>query len=134
MLILKEHFGALHAFNPFSLDADLTPVSAVHPAQRCTALLSVVYVQDAVRLSLLYCLQCYRGDDNIKTFVWELIAPGGGNTVSKNHSGLSAPVPRGRKNKKGRKENRPEGTDWAADEKFDPELFLDKSYRKHLDR
>ena len=88
-----------------------------------------VCVQDAVRLSLLYCLHAYRGDENIKTFIWDLITPGGGNTVGRNHSGLSAPVPRGRKGKKARKEFIPEGLDWLNDEKFDAEAFLDKNYR-----
>ena len=86
-------------------------------------------VQDAIRLSLLYCLHAYRGDENIKTFIWDLITPGGGNTVTRNHSGLSAPVPRGRKGKKARKEFIPEGMDWLNDEKYDAEAFLDKNYR-----
>ncbi len=89
----------------------------------------VLCVQDAIRLSLLYCLHAYRGDENIKTFIWDLITPGGGNTVTRNHSGLSAPVPRGRKGKKARKEFIPEGMDWLNDEKYDAEAFLDKNYR-----
>ena len=99
--------------------------------------------QDAVRLSLLYCLHSYEGDENIKTFIWELITPTehGGGKVAGGHSGLSAPVPRGRKGKKARKESRlgpgvvPEGAlPWVGEEKFDAEMFLDKSYRRHLDR
>ena len=35
---------------------------------------------------------------------------------------------------KNQRDDKPEGADWANDEKYDPELFLDKSYRKHLDR
>lgn len=57
------------------------------------------------------------------------------------HSGLSAPVPRGRKGKKARKDSRlgpgvvPENAlGWVSEEKFDAEMFLDKSYRRHLDR
>jgi chromodomain-helicase-DNA-binding protein 7 len=96
-----------------------------------------------VRLSLLYSLHTYNGDENIKTFVWELITPPehGGGKVKGGHSGLSAPVPRGRKGKKARKESRlgpgviPEGAlGWVSEEKFDSETFLDKSYRRHLDR
>ena len=96
-----------------------------------------------MRLSLLYSLHTYQGDDNIKTFVWELITPKehGGGKVKGGHSGLSAPVPRGRKGKKARKESRlqpgvvPEGAaPWVGEEKFDTEMFLDKSYRRHLDR
>ena len=81
---------------------------------------------------MLYALDCYHGDEHIKTFIWELIAPGSNNTVSKKHSGLATPVPRGRKGKKPRKDLRPEGTDWANDEKYEPELFLDKSYRQEF--
>ena len=64
----------------------------------------------------------------------------GGSRVGKDHSGLSAPVPRGRKGKKARKDSRlgpgvvPDGAYWVQDEKYDTEMFLDKSYRKHLDR
>merc|ERR1719509_668787 len=99
---------------------------------------SHVDVEDAVRLSLLYSLHTYQGDENIKTFVWELITPRehGGGKVQGSHSGLSAPVPRGRKGKKARKESRlqpgvvPEGAmPWVGEEKFDTEMFLDKSYR-----
>ena len=36
---------------------------------------------------MLYALDCYHGDEHIKTFIWELIAPGSNNTVSKKHSG-----------------------------------------------
>ena len=65
--------------------------------------------------------------------MWELISPTTSNNL-KNHSGLSAPVPRGRKNAKGKKYDKPEGAEWSNEEKYDPDLFLDKSYRKHLDR
>ena len=57
--------------------------------------------------------------------------------IAKNHSGLSGPVPRGRKGKKGKqKDSTPFGDQiaWVSDEKYDMEVFLDKSYRKHLDR
>ena len=95
--------------------------------------------QDAVRLSLVYSLQRYAGDEDIKTFVWDLITPKefGGSKVAQGHSGLNAPVPRGRKGKKSKNTGRssiPDGSSWAQEEKFDAEMFLDKSYRKHLDR
>lgn len=51
-------------------------------------------------LQLLYCLQVYRGDEKIKNFIWDLIAPpnetGEVNVISRNHSGLHNLVPRGR--------------------------------------
>ena len=58
--------------------------------------------EDAFRMTLLYCVNSYKGDDKIKSFVWDLITPPqySGNKVVKNHAGLSGPVPRGRKGKK----------------------------------
>lgn len=101
-------------------------------------------IEDASRIILLYCLHTYKGDEKIKSFVWDLITPkafGGGEKLNKNHSGLSGPVPRGRKGKKEKKnaaaagnESIPEAYAWTMDEKFDTEVHLDKSYRKHLDR
>ncbi len=106
---------------------------------------------------LLYCLNTYRGDEKIKSFIWDLITPrehGGGDRVSKNHSGLSGPVPRGRKGRKskgggggaaggggggggggrGGGDAFGETIGWVSDDKYDMEMFLDKGYRKHLDR
>merc|ERR1712045_837094 len=55
--------------------------------------------EDAFRMTLLYCVNSYKGDDKIKSFVWDLITPpqysGSANKVVKNHAGLSGPVPRG---------------------------------------
>ena len=92
-----------------------------------------------MRLSLVYSLQRYAGDEDIKTFIWDLITPKefGGSKVAQGHSGLSAPVPRGRKGKKSKNVGRtaiPDAANWAGAEKYDAESFLDKSYRKHLDR
>ena len=95
-------------------------------------------------MMLLYALNIYRGDEKIKAFIYELITPsefGGNMKVTKNHSGLSGPIPRGRRGgKKGGKRDSKDSKDtndgaaWIADEKFDLESNLDKSYRKHLDR
>ena len=106
--------------------------------------------EDAFRMTLLYCVNTYKGDDKIKSFVWDLITPpehsGSGNKVVKNHAGLSGPVPRGRKGKKlknasGKEVNEagiaaPSGVDvgWVSHEKYDMQDNLDKGYRKHLDR
>ena len=58
-------------------------------------------VEDATRLSLLYCVNTYQGDDKIRSFIWDLITPaehgGGQDKVAKNHSGLSGPIPRGKR-------------------------------------
>ena len=94
-----------------------------------------VRVEDACRITILYCLNTYKGDEKIKSFIWELITPG--EKVAKNHSGLSGPVPRGRKGKKGKggdKDKAVENLGWVSDDKFDMEMYLDKGYRKHLDR
>ncbi len=104
---------------------------------------SATLVEDASRIIILYCLNTYKGDEKIKSFIWDLITPkefGGGDKVSKNHSGLSGPVPRGRKGKKSKNKDGSgngvggESIGWVSDEKYDMEMYLDRSYRKHLDR
>ena len=104
--------------------------------------------EDAFRMTLLYCVNSYKGDDKIKSFVWDLITPPqySGNKVVKNHAGLSGPVPRGRKGKKMKNASAkeasesgisaPSGIDvgWVSHEKYDMQDNLDKGYRKHLDR
>ncbi|XP_078064343.1 chromodomain-helicase-DNA-binding protein 8-like, partial [Mustelus asterias] len=59
-------------------------------------------VEVICRTILVYCLLHYRGDEKIKGFIWDLITPteNGQTKELQNHSGLSAPVPRGRKGKK----------------------------------
>lgn len=55
---------------------------------------------------LLYCLQVYKGDEKIKTFIWDLITPsetGEANVIARDHSGLHNLVPRGRNAKAGGK-------------------------------
>lgn len=52
----------------------------------------------------MYCLNRYQGDEKIKNFIWDLIAPSEGGVeqkISRNHSGLHNLVPRGR-NAKGK--------------------------------
>lgn len=48
---------------------------------------------------LLYSIQHYKGDPTIKRFIWDLIMPSEDGKVKdiKNHQGLAAPTPRGRK-------------------------------------
>uniref|UniRef100_A0A3B1JQ50 Chromodomain helicase DNA binding protein 7 n=1 Tax=Astyanax mexicanus TaxID=7994 RepID=A0A3B1JQ50_ASTMX len=93
-------------------------------------------VEIICRALLAYCLLHYRGDENIKSFIWDLITPtedGQSRTLS-NHSGLSAPVPRGRKGKKGKlpvsQPHMPQA-DWLAD--CNPDVLLQEdSYKRHL--
>uniref|UniRef100_A0A8C5Q8R6 Chromodomain helicase DNA binding protein 6 n=1 Tax=Leptobrachium leishanense TaxID=445787 RepID=A0A8C5Q8R6_9ANUR len=88
------------------------------------------------RALLVYCVKHYKGDDKIKSFIWDLITPtkDGQNQALQNHSGLSAPVPRGRKGKKMKNQMLlPEikNADWLAS--CNPEIVLhDDSYKKHL--
>ncbi|XP_034534536.1 chromodomain-helicase-DNA-binding protein 6, partial [Notolabrus celidotus] len=88
------------------------------------------------RALLVYCLRHYKGDDKIKSFIWDLITPTkeGQDQALLNHSGLSAPVPRGRKGKKLKNQlTVPElkNADWLVH--CNPEVVLqDESYKKHL--
>ncbi|XP_067128566.1 LOW QUALITY PROTEIN: chromodomain-helicase-DNA-binding protein 7-like [Centruroides vittatus] len=100
-------------------------------------------VEEISRVILLYCLQHYKGDEKIKGFIWDLITPtaDGETRVHKNHSGLSAPVPRGRKGRKLKKEIKPfynlseEWSMWIRNEKNNPDFLLtDETYKRHLQR
>ncbi|XP_068451305.1 chromodomain-helicase-DNA-binding protein 6 isoform X2 [Clinocottus analis] len=88
------------------------------------------------RALLVYCLRHYKGDDKIKSFIWDLITPTkeGEDQDLLNHSGLSAPVPRGRKGKKLKNQqnvSEVKSADWLVH--CNPELLLqDDSYKKHL--
>ena len=81
---------------------------------------------------LAHSLKFYKGDDKIKEFIWDLISAGKGGEL-KNHSGLSAPVPRGRKGKK-RKENLNFLGEQDRPLDFDPDVVLDNGYKRHLHR
>ncbi|XP_066519392.1 chromodomain-helicase-DNA-binding protein 6 isoform X2 [Hoplias malabaricus] len=88
------------------------------------------------RALLAYCVRHYKGDDKIKSFIWDLITPtkDGHNQALNNHSGLSVPVPRGRKGKKMKNSLSPpemKNADWLVH--CNPEVVLqDDSYKKHL--
>ena len=87
-------------------------------------------VQDAFRLALLYCVNTYRGDEKLKSFIWELITPP---DFIENRR-LASRSRSKKKSKRGQEDELPEGIEWIADEKYDMEANLDKNYRKHLDR
>uniref|UniRef100_A0A7N6APP1 DNA helicase n=1 Tax=Anabas testudineus TaxID=64144 RepID=A0A7N6APP1_ANATE len=93
-------------------------------------------VETICRALLAYCLLHYRGDENIKSFIWDLITPSEDGTTKTltNHSGLSTPVPRGRKGKKGKPPVPPPQTpraDWLASCNPD-HLLQEDSYKRHL--
>ncbi|XP_033117287.1 chromodomain-helicase-DNA-binding protein 8-like [Anneissia japonica] len=94
-------------------------------------------VEAISRTMLVYCLKHYKGDENIKSFIWDLITPLVDGVVKdyRNHKGLSAPVPRGRKGKK-RKEEQINKVNYDRDFKGkDPEeLLTDQGYKNHLKR
>ncbi|XP_065509085.1 chromodomain-helicase-DNA-binding protein 8 isoform X1 [Caloenas nicobarica] len=92
-------------------------------------------VETICRTILVYCLLHYRGDENIKSFIWDLISPteNGKTKELQNHSGLSIPVPRGRKGKKLKSQSSFDvhKAEWIR--KYNPDtLFQDESYKKHL--
>ncbi|XP_035026244.2 chromodomain-helicase-DNA-binding protein 7 [Hippoglossus stenolepis] len=93
-------------------------------------------VETICRALLAYCLLHYRGDENIKSFIWDLITPSEDGTTKTltNHSGLSTPVPRGRKGKKGKPQAPAPQTpraDWLASCNPD-HLLQEDSYKRHL--
>ncbi|KAJ0181794.1 hypothetical protein K1T71_002516 [Dendrolimus kikuchii] len=103
-------------------------------------------IEDCARIIVLYCLRHYKGDEKIRNFIWDLIEPceNGEVTISRNHSGLHNPVPRGRNAKKKNKpKDLPKQNDtqkwedpnhWSSTEKYDCEAYLESSYKKHLFR
>ncbi|XP_051990554.1 chromodomain-helicase-DNA-binding protein 8-like isoform X2 [Xyrauchen texanus] len=103
---------------------------------RCKRRLSERDVETICRVILVFCLIHYRGDENIKSFIWELITPpenGREPQALLNHSGLSIPVPRGRKGKRVKAQSSfdVQKVEWIR--KYNPDsLLIDDSYRKHL--
>ncbi|XP_028986512.1 chromodomain-helicase-DNA-binding protein 8 isoform X3 [Betta splendens] len=103
---------------------------------RCKRRLTERDVETICRVILVFCLLHYRGDENIKSFIWELITPpenGHEPQTLLNHSGLSIPVPRGRKGKRVKAQSTfdIQKVEWIR--KYNPDtLLLDDSYRKHL--
>ena len=103
-------------------------------------------VESLSRTILLFSLQNYHGDENIKQFILDLIDPAkskdqnGSLTDFKNHYGLAAPVPRGRKGKKNEMDCGGDSSSssaalsnikWARNP---DELLADDNYKKHLIR
>ncbi|KAF7706065.1 chromodomain-helicase-DNA-binding protein 8 isoform X1 [Silurus meridionalis] len=103
---------------------------------RCKRRLGEKDVETICRVILVFCLLHYRGDENIKSFIWELITPpenGQEPNTLLNHSGLSIPVPRGRKGKRVKTQSSfdVQKAEWIR--KYNPDtLLLDDGYRKHL--
>ncbi|CAH1779419.1 unnamed protein product [Owenia fusiformis] len=92
-------------------------------------------VETLARSILMYSLKHYAGDDRIKSFILDLITPSADGSSLKNHSGLSAPVPRGRKGKKLKKEEpMSEQLDLSSFDLDCEKILRDDGYKKHLNR
>ncbi|XP_022082169.1 chromodomain-helicase-DNA-binding protein 8-like [Acanthaster planci] len=92
------------------------------------------------RTMLIFCLKFYKGDENIKSFIWDLVTPAPDGSIKdyRNHKGLSAPVPRGRKSKKPKKEEDVVPAileyDFSAKDQDPETLLTDQGYKNHLKR
>ncbi|CAB3373521.1 Hypothetical predicted protein [Cloeon dipterum] len=85
-------------------------------------------VEDLARVIVLYCLRMFRGDEKLRQFSWDLVTPPEFATdKSANQQGG-----RGRKSKKRPVDDTSQ--DWSRDEKYDGDIFLEGSYKKHLFR
>jgi len=105
-----------------------------------------VDVEDCARVIVLYCLRCFRGDEKLRQFGWDLVTPTeflADKLASKCFYTLPLGVilifehldqqssGRGRKSKK-RAAGEDTSQDWSRDEKYDGDIFLEGSYKKHL--
>ncbi|KAK1879089.1 Chromodomain-helicase-DNA-binding protein 9, partial [Dissostichus eleginoides] len=88
-------------------------------------------VEKICRALLAYCLLHYRGDENIKSFIWDLINPSEDGTTKllTNHS--EAPDPKGKKGKPAAPTPQTPRADWLAS--CNPDHILQEdSYKRHL--
>lgn len=105
-------------------------------------------VEDCARVILLYCLRYYRGDEKIRSFIWDLITPLENGEKVKNVS-VGTNARNSRQKKKGGGGRVREGREtrgsiinggpsdpnhWSNAEKYDGDIFLESNYRKHLSR
>nr|XP_018669889.1 chromodomain-helicase-DNA-binding protein 7 isoform X2 [Ciona intestinalis] len=116
--------------------------SAIQTRGRFSGMISHEELEELSRIVLMYCLKYYNGDEKIKFFMWDLITPSEVALTTgidlRNHEGLSAPVPRGRKGKRakeesnsGRHKDEQMKREWASE--LDLEMLLpDEGFRKHL--
>lgn len=108
-----------------------------------------VDVEDCSRVIILYCLRFFRGDEKIRGFIWDLITPLENGEKIKTMSGNQAS--NGNKNKQKKKsrvrETRGSSSSssnnnilpidpshWSNSEKYDGDIFLESTYKKHLGR
>lgn len=99
-------------------------------------------------LQTLYCLRFYRGDDKIRSFIWELITPR--EVEDAKSAQANSPKPIGSKRKRRLRESSlatgattgkvsesqaaKDIDHWSREDKYDGDIFLENTYRKHLSR
>ncbi|XP_076818794.1 uncharacterized protein LOC143464735 isoform X2 [Clavelina lepadiformis] len=114
--------------------------STIQQRGRFGGVISEEELEEMARIVLMYCLKYYNGDDKIKFFMWDLITPAEYAAQSgidlRNHEGLAAPVPRGRKGRRAK-----DGSDKVPDEQSRREwaravdldaMLPDEGFKKHI--
>lgn len=93
-------------------------------------------VEDIARVLLLFSLRNYKGDEKIKSFIFDLITPM--DQAAAKSPGSTSPTGRSRKNRKASRKTVAEeltSSDWAASDAYNPDtLLVDEQYRKHLSK
>lgn len=102
--------------------------------------ISVEDCEDVARVILLYCLNSYKGDEKIRSFIWELICPIEDPSKNLNESEISIST-RGRKSKSAviqpKRSVLEEMIDakWIKDPKYNfQDVLTEEQYRRHLQR
>lgn len=106
-----------------------------------------VDLEDCGRVILLYCLRYFRGDEKIRSFIWDLITPvENGEKIKTIPSNATSRNSRQSKKKsrvrEGARETRGSANNggitdpnhWSQAEKYDGDIFLESTYKKHLSR
>lgn len=102
-------------------------------------------VEDCARVILLYCLRYYRGDEKIRSFIWDLVTPlENGEKIKTIPANLQSRHSRQKKKSRVRECRETRGSTinggpmdpnhWSQAEKYDGDIFLESTYKKHLSR
>lgn len=114
-------------------------------------------IEDCARVIIVYCLRYYRADEKIRNFMWDLITPLENGekikTLQNNQTGTNnknrqlQQMQQQQQKKKSSRVRETRGststtmnnlpTDpnhWSNNEKYDGDIFLESTYRKHLCR
>ena len=107
---------------------------------------------------MIFCLLHFRGDEKVKSFIWDLITPAENGQALAERNLASVPVHQQRGSRKNKKETAStsvlskkggevaavmapepkvalfEGAEWTKDEKYNPEINLDSGFRRHITR